>query len=68
MSRTRHIDEVKDDVDVQIILGDTVRIGTDETVIRSARAAILNLGVSNVKVVATKIDVSISSTKEIIGY
>ncbi|KAI4647068.1 uncharacterized protein J4E78_009040 [Alternaria triticimaculans] len=56
MSRARHADEVKDTVDVEIILGDTVRIGTDEMVISNARAGVLNHGASNVKVVATKID------------
>lgn len=61
MSRARHADEVKDTVDVEIILGDTVRIGTDEMVISNARAGVLNHGASNVKVVATKIDVCILS-------
>ncbi|KAG9189641.1 hypothetical protein G6011_06509 [Alternaria panax] len=56
MSRARHADEIKDTVDVEIILGDTVRIGTDEMVISTARAGVLNHGASKVKVVATKID------------
>ncbi|KAL1796404.1 hypothetical protein ACET3X_004944 [Alternaria dauci] len=56
MSRARHADEIKDSVDVEIILGDTVRIGTDEMVISTARAGVLNHGASKVKVVATKID------------
>lgn len=58
MSRTRHADEVKDTVDVEIVLGDTVRIGTDEVVISTVRAGLLNHGAHKVKVVATKIDVS----------
>jgi hypothetical protein len=57
MSRARRADEIKDTVDVEIILGDTVRIGTDEMVISAARAGVLNHGVSKVKVVASKIDV-----------
>ncbi|KAH8724226.1 hypothetical protein GQ44DRAFT_760353 [Phaeosphaeriaceae sp. PMI808] len=57
MSRTRHADAVKDSVDVEIILGDTVRIGTDDMIMSTARAGILNHGPSNVKVLATKIDV-----------
>lgn len=59
MMRARHADEIKDTVDVEIVLGDTSRIGTDEMVISTARAGILNHGASKVKVVATKIDVFI---------
>lgn len=58
MSRVRHIDEVKDTVDVELVLGDTVRIGTDKSVINAARSGAHNHGYSNVKVVTTKIDVS----------
>ncbi|KAF1831454.1 hypothetical protein BDW02DRAFT_606538 [Decorospora gaudefroyi] len=57
MSRARHADAIKDTVDMEIVLGDTVRIGTDEMVISTARAGVINHGVSKVKVVATKIDV-----------
>ncbi|KAH7374324.1 hypothetical protein BKA66DRAFT_534116 [Pyrenochaeta sp. MPI-SDFR-AT-0127] len=57
MSRARHADEVKDNVDVEIILCDTARIGTDEMLISTARSGVLNHGPSKVKVVATKIDV-----------
>ncbi|KAF2027578.1 hypothetical protein EK21DRAFT_91371 [Setomelanomma holmii] len=57
MLRAKHADEVKDSVDVEIILGDTVRIGTDDLVMSTARAGILNHGPSKVKVIATKIDV-----------
>jgi hypothetical protein len=57
MLRARHADDVKDTVDVEIILGDTVRIGTDDIVMSTARSGILNHGASKVKVIATKIDV-----------
>jgi hypothetical protein len=57
MLRARHADDVKDTVDVEIVLGDTVRIGTDDVVMSTARAGILNHGSSRVKVIATKIDV-----------
>lgn len=60
MSRVRHADEVKDSVDVEIVLGDTGRIVTDEVVINAARAGVLNHGASKVKVIATKIDVGFS--------
>ncbi|KAF2819433.1 hypothetical protein CC86DRAFT_432039 [Ophiobolus disseminans] len=56
MLRARHAEDVKDTVDVEIILGDTVRIGTDDMVMSTARAGILNHGASKVKVIATKID------------
>jgi hypothetical protein len=58
MSRARHADEIKDTVDVEIVLGDTVRIGSDETLISHARAGVLNHGATKFKVIATKIDVS----------
>jgi hypothetical protein len=61
MLRARHADEVKDTVAVEIILGDTVRIGTDDIVMSTARAGVLNHGASKVKVVATKIDVSLDA-------
>ncbi|OAL48292.1 hypothetical protein IQ07DRAFT_681710 [Pyrenochaeta sp. DS3sAY3a] len=51
MLRARHIDEVKDTVDVEIILGDTARIVTDKRVINATRAGALNRGFSKVKVV-----------------
>ncbi|KAI8942139.1 hypothetical protein NX059_000229 [Plenodomus lindquistii] len=57
MSRAKHADEVKDSVDVEIVLGDTDRIGTNEMVISTARAGVLNHGASKVKVVTTKIDI-----------
>lgn len=60
LSRTRHTDEIKDSVDVELILADTIRIATDDTVISNARGAILNHGLASVKLVATKIDVSIT--------
>jgi len=64
MLRARHADEVKDTVDLEIILADTQRIGTDAMLISTARAGVLNHGASKVKVVATKIDVSIRSRVE----
>jgi hypothetical protein len=60
-SRTRHADDVKDTVDVEVILADTIRITTDDLVINHVRAAALNHGMAMVKIVATKIDVSLSS-------
>ena len=62
MLRARHAEDVKDTVDVEIILGDTVRIGTDDIVMSTARAGILNHGSSKVKVVATKIDVRLKNS------
>jgi hypothetical protein len=61
LSRVRHAEEIKDTVDVEIILADTIRITSDDKVINSARAAIAHHGASNVKLVATKIDVSKNS-------
>lgn len=58
--RARHADEVKDIVDVEIILADTIRIATDDLVISNARAAALNHGAAMVKLVATKIDVRVN--------
>ncbi|KAH7067835.1 hypothetical protein FB567DRAFT_585403 [Paraphoma chrysanthemicola] len=58
MLRAKHADEIKDSVDVEIVLGDTVRIGTDDMVISTVRSGILNHGASKVKVIATKIDCS----------
>lgn len=57
VDRARHADEIKDMVDVEIIVADTIRISTDDIVISNVRAAVLNHGLSNVKLVATKIDV-----------
>ncbi|KAH7115028.1 hypothetical protein B0J11DRAFT_594182 [Dendryphion nanum] len=55
--RTRHSDEIKDTVDVELIVADTIRIATDDAVISSARSAMMNHGASGVKLVATKTDV-----------
>jgi hypothetical protein len=63
MLRARHADDVKDGVDVEIVLGDTVRIGTDDVVMSTVRAGVINHGSSRVKVVATKIDVSNTNYK-----
>jgi hypothetical protein len=62
MLRARHADAVKESVDVEIILADTIRIATDDLVISTARAGVLNHGAAKVKVVATKIDVSCPRT------
>ncbi|KAF2126021.1 hypothetical protein P153DRAFT_408019 [Dothidotthia symphoricarpi CBS 119687] len=56
LSRVRHAEEIKDSVDVEIILADTIRIASDDKVINSVRAAMAHHGASKVKVVATKID------------
>ncbi|KAL5117630.1 hypothetical protein ACEQ8H_004523 [Pleosporales sp. CAS-2024a] len=56
MLRARHADGIKDSVDVEIILADTIRIATDDFVISNARAGLLNHGADKVKIVATKID------------
>ena len=58
MLRARLADEVKDTVDLEIILADTMRIGTDDALISKVRSGVLNHGASKVKVLATKIDVS----------
>jgi hypothetical protein len=57
-TRTRHADEIKDSVDVLIVLADTIRITTDDSFISKVRGGILTHGVDRVKLVATKIDVS----------
>ncbi|KAF2650093.1 hypothetical protein K491DRAFT_761961 [Lophiostoma macrostomum CBS 122681] len=55
-ARTRYADQIKDTVDVEMILGDTIRIATDDMVINNARSAAINHGMGHVKLVATKID------------
>jgi hypothetical protein len=60
MLRARHADAIKDTVDIECILADTIRIATDDLVISKARAAVLTHGAARVKIVATKIDVSYS--------
>jgi hypothetical protein len=57
LSRVRHAEEIKDSVDVEVILADTIRIASDDMFINSARAAVAHHGASNVKLVTTKIDV-----------
>lgn len=56
LSRNRHADEIKDTVDVEFIVADTIRIATDDAVINNARSAVLNHGAAKVKLIATKID------------
>jgi hypothetical protein len=58
--RARYADEIKDTVDCELIVADTIRISSDDAVINKARAAIANHGIAGVKLVATKIDVSLS--------
>jgi hypothetical protein len=58
LSRVRHAEDIKDSVDVEIILTDTIRIASDDAVINTARSAVALRGAPNVLLVATKIDVS----------
>lgn len=58
LSRARHVEEINDNVDVVVILTDTIRITSDDKLISSIRAAVAHHGAAKVKVVATKIDVS----------
>ncbi|KZM22265.1 hypothetical protein ST47_g6610 [Ascochyta rabiei] len=62
LSRVRHAEDIKDTVDVEIILADTIRMCSDDKVINSVRAAVAHHGPANVKIVATKID-SISNNQ-----
>jgi hypothetical protein len=62
LSRVRHAEQIKDTVDVEIILADTVRIASDNLVINAARAAVAHHGAARVKLVATKIDVCHTSS------
>jgi hypothetical protein len=55
MERVRHADEVKDRVDVEILLADTIRIASDDVVINNARAAAAIRGAESVKLVATRL-------------
>lgn len=59
LSRARHAEEMREKVDVEMILADTIRIKTDDAVINSTRAGIISHGAQNVKLIATKIDVSV---------
>jgi len=54
----RHAEEIKESVDIELILADTIRIASDDAVINYARAAAAVRGATNVKLIATKIDVS----------
>ncbi|RMZ67957.1 Dynamin GTPase domain [Pyrenophora seminiperda CCB06] len=56
LSRVQHAEKIKNTVDVEIILADTIRIASDDKVINNTRAAIAHHGPSKVKVIATKID------------
>jgi hypothetical protein len=58
LSRVRHAEEIKDSVDVELILADIIRISSDDKVINTARAAVAHHGPANMKVITTKIDVS----------
>lgn len=59
LSRARHVEEINDDVDVVMILTDTIRITSEDQLVKQIRAAVAHHGASKVKIVATKIDVSI---------
>lgn len=58
-AKTRHADEVRDTVDLEIILVDKARIETEDVAINKMRVALQNRGVENVIIVATKTDVSV---------
>lgn len=58
IDRSRHADDIKENVDVEIILVDAIRAESDNMFLKNARAAIAHHGAANVKLVATKIDVS----------
>lgn len=59
LSRTRHAEEIKDKADIIIIVADTIRISSDAKVINEVRAAVAHHGAENVKIITTKIDVSL---------
>jgi hypothetical protein len=59
MTRTKHADAVKDEISALLLLADTNRIATNDDLVSTTRAALLNIKSSMVKVIATKIDVSI---------
>lgn len=59
LSRARHVEAINDDVDVVMILTDTVGIASDDRLVAHIQAAVAHHGASKVKIVATKIDVSI---------
>jgi hypothetical protein len=58
-ARARHVEEINDEVDVVMILTDTIRITSEDKLVNQIRAAVAHHGASKVKIVATKIDVSI---------
>lgn len=53
-------------MDVEILVADTIRIASDDAVINNARAAITLRGAANVRLVATKIDVSLVAQSAIL--
>lgn len=61
VTRARHAEEVAKSVDVLLLLVDTIRVTTDDDLIKRARGAMDTHGVENVKIITTKIDVSMST-------
>lgn len=59
LSRFRHAKQIKYTVYVETILADTIPMASDDMVINSARAAVADHGAGIVKLIATKIDVSL---------
>jgi hypothetical protein len=68
LSRARHFEEINDNVDVVLIFTDTIRITSEDKLVNQIRAAVAHHGASKVKIVATKIDVSVKHLKTVIIY
>ena len=51
------MEELNDSVDVVLVLTDTLRITSEDILVKHIRAAVALHGASKVKIVATKIDV-----------
>ncbi|KAF2996034.1 hypothetical protein E8E13_002622 [Curvularia kusanoi] len=56
LSRARHVEKINDNVDVVIVLTDTIRITSEDKLVNTIRQAVSRHGASKVKIVATKID------------
>ncbi|KAF2112543.1 hypothetical protein BDV96DRAFT_664124 [Lophiotrema nucula] len=56
IAKSRHADEIKDTVDMEMIFIDTSRITTENTAINKVREAIHNRGANGVIIIATKVD------------
>lgn len=59
LSRLRHAKQIKYTVYVEMILADTIPMASDDMVINGARAAVADHGAGTVKLISTKIDVSL---------